>query len=106
MNELRNGVQRLVSKETEKAYEDFGPFRSAHEGYALILEEVEESSDELDNVKRNLAALWKSVKNDEPSQEIAERVWIYAELMAAEAIQAAVTAKRFVDLLKRGNDNK
>ena len=103
MNELIDGVRKLVDEEVGRAYDKFGPFHSSHEGHSVILEEVEESSDELDNVKLHLAKLWESIKNDEPSRELfktAMQIKAYAELMAAEAIQAAVTAKRFMDLTK------
>ena len=34
--------QERVTKELEEATEKFGPFNSPHEGYAVLLEEVEE----------------------------------------------------------------
>lgn len=61
-----------VHEELDRATAKFGPFLSAHEGYAIIKEEVDE--------------LWDEVKkgNRQP------------ELMRKEAIQIAAMAVRFV----------
>ena len=42
MNAIENDVRALVDKELDAANERFPQFHSAHEGYAVILEEVEE----------------------------------------------------------------
>lgn len=42
MNVIENDVRALVDKELTAANERFPQFHSAHEGYAVILEEVEE----------------------------------------------------------------
>lgn len=70
-----------VSKEIDRAKAKHGPqkFNSAHEGYAILLEEVDELK----------AEVWKS-KHDKKE-------------MRAEAIQVAAMAVRFVDELT--NDN-
>lgn len=60
-----------VEEELERASAEFGPFRSPHEGYAILKEEVDE--------------LWDDVKCSAPT-----------ECMRAEAIQVAAMAVRFV----------
>ena len=40
-------------------------FSSPHEAYAVTLEEVEESSEELTNVELRMKNIWLSVKEDE-----------------------------------------
>jgi NTP pyrophosphatase (non-canonical NTP hydrolase) len=39
-----------LTEELQRATEKYGPFKSSHEGYAVILEEVDEMWDE---IKRN-----------------------------------------------------
>ena len=41
MKEIRSDVEKLVQKELESANQRFPMFRSDHEGYAVIKEEIE-----------------------------------------------------------------
>jgi hypothetical protein len=61
-----------VSRELTSATAKFGAFASAHEGYAVLLEEVDE--------------LWAEVRSREAS----------VERMREEAIQVAAMAIRFI----------
>jgi hypothetical protein len=65
----------LATEELIKATRKFGPFASAHEGYAIILEEVDE--------------LWEEVKrqHDDPKRHAN---------MRTEATQIAAMAIRFL----------
>ena len=59
-----------VSGELVRATRKFGPFASAHEGYAVILEELDE--------------LWQEIKHGTPDRQ------------REEAIQVAAMAIRFL----------
>ena len=63
-----------VGTEVEQAVARYGPFHSAHEGYAVILEEVDE--------------LWDEVKKSPRRRDLAA--------MKAEAVQVAAMAVRFL----------
>jgi hypothetical protein len=56
------------------------PFNSAHEGYAVLAEEVDE--------------LWQHVKVNQKKRDLVA--------MRAEAIQVAAMALKFVDMLDKG----
>jgi NTP pyrophosphatase (non-canonical NTP hydrolase) len=60
-------------EEAEKAMKDFPPFNTAHEAYAVLLEEVDE--------------LWDHVKSKQGSRNVAA--------MRKECIQVAAMAIRF-----------
>lgn len=64
--------KKLVKKELAKVREGHGPIASAHEGFAVLLEEVEEFKDEV-WLKRSLRS---------------------KERMLAELVQVAVVAQR------------
>lgn len=68
---------RAVLIEYEQASRSWAPFNSAHEGWAVIREEVDE--------------LWAEVKNDKRTQ--LERL----DAMRDEAIQVAAMALRFIE---------
>lgn len=59
--------------ELDRARRKFAPFHSAHEGYAVILEELDE--------------LWEEIRRKVPSRE----------LMRKEAVQVAAMALRFIE---------
>ena len=63
-----------VEHELEGATRRYGPFYSAHEGYAIILEEMDE--------------LWSIIKRKPDSVKLEE--------MREEAIQVAAMAMRFL----------
>ena len=64
-----------VLNELERAQKRFSPFRSPHEGYAVLLEEMDE--------------LWDEVKKDRTPGAIAR--------MRGEAVQVAAMAIRFIE---------
>ena len=82
------GIENLISDvsikvrmELHRAMKLHGPMMSGHEGYAVILEELEE--------------LWDEIKLKKPDKE----------LMREEAIQLAAMAMRFViDVCWKGGE--
>ena len=56
-------VNDLIQAEYKNACEKFGEkYHSLHEGYAVLLEEVEEAENELNKLKSKYQTLWKGVK--------------------------------------------
>ena len=62
MNVVENDVRALVGKELAAANERFPQFHSAHEGYAVIQEEVDELKEATDKVIGRMVSLWSRVK--------------------------------------------
>ena len=97
-NAVKLGVEGLVSTELKAANEKFPPFHSDHEGYAVILEEVEELSEEINTViKYNLEIAWRAVKASKPASaaENISNVEAAAIRAACEAIQVAAMCRKF-----------
>lgn len=63
-----------IAEEATRAAQKYTPFNSAHEGYAVLLEEVDE--------------LWDEVKKNPKARDMAK--------MRDEAIQVAAMALRFL----------
>jgi hypothetical protein len=57
MKELIESVNKLVTEELERANKEFPLFSSAHEGYAVILEELHETEDELERLSKGIDLL-------------------------------------------------
>lgn len=71
-NGLIDNAMDMIRWELEAAVKKFGPFNSAHEGYAVIKEELDE--------------LWDEVKDKNST----------GEALAEEAIQVGAMAARFL----------
>lgn len=51
-----------IAEEYRKANSEFGPFHSAHEGYAILLEEVDELWDEIKIHDKDLDKIYNEAK--------------------------------------------
>lgn len=97
MTKLRKAVEGLVDMELVLASEQHGErFRSAHEAYAVILEEFEEAVDEISHIRENLFGLWNTTKsNDYNGGEYSlDNIMSAAESAACECIQVAAMAEK------------
>ena len=106
-NAVQKDVENLVEKELKSANEKFPMFHSAHEGYAVILEEFEETQCELENLNNATCDLWERVKDNATPERLnlhARAIKKYSINLACEAIQVAAMAQKFVDSLEVKND--
>lgn len=56
-------VNELIQAEYKNACEKFGKkYNSLHEGYAVLLEELEEVEPNISSLKENVSILWKYIK--------------------------------------------
>lgn len=97
-------VTEAIENELSEANKAFPGFNSTHEGYAVILEEAQETEDEMRKTGMNLNALWQATRmNQTPKQirEIAEAIRESARDMAAEAIQTAAMAEKLIQYTER-----
>lgn len=96
---VRNDIEDLVKKELESANKKFPLFRSAHEGYAVVLEELDETKHEYDLSESLLKQTWENIKeNDKEYTLIAiKMVKEHAINLAVESIQVAAMAQKFID---------
>lgn len=97
MDAVRKDVEALVEKELKAANEKFPLFNSAHEGYAVLLEEIEELDGENASIKYDARCLWGAVKgnNTEAVKETILHMSERAVNAAIEAIQTAAMCEKF-----------
>lgn len=91
----RKQVAKLVTEELRMANRSHAPFNSPMEGYAVIMEEVEELGENYDLVEKLLDKVWRAIRTNEiPALEIVEME--NAALDAAcEAIQVAAMCQKW-----------
>ena len=97
MNAIEKSVKELVKTELKYANSRFPLFNSGHEGYAVILEEVDECEDEMKQLKIFQNDFWNMVKcNDLYMQKrIIKLISITAMNLAIEAIQVAAMCEKY-----------
>ena len=111
MNAVKKDVEQLVHKELAAADKKFPQFHSTHEGYAVILEEVEELSLELEDIENHLTGLWWQIKKDhnegcnDRNKEAANMIKKSAVNAACEAIQAAAMCEKFLRIGENGKED-
>lgn len=101
MNAVRADVEKLVQKELESANRRFPLFASEHEGYAVILEEVEEAQEYMADTKSCLGGIWTGIRGGYYDADLYKKAALdlkdSAIGLAIEAIQVAAMAQKFMD---------
>lgn len=98
MNAVEKEVRELVAKELAAANKRFPRFHSAHEGWAVILEECNEADESMANIHKHLYALWDRIKENVSTNARTGLLRDAAIDTACEAIQIAAMAQKFADM--------
>ena len=98
MNVVENDIRALVDKELAEANERFPQFHSQHEGYAVILEEVDELGDEVDAIEGHMRDQWSNIRANEASLYAIKSIESRAVRAACEAIQVAAMCRKFLEM--------
>lgn len=98
MNAVEKDVKALVSKELENANRLNPLFHSQHEGFAVIVEELQEATEELREAYRHIDYAWNQIRlnNSCVARQQIVGVEYAAERLATEAIQTAAMCKKFI----------
>lgn len=102
MNAVEKEVCRLVENELAAANEIFPKFHSAHEGFAVIQEEIDEAKDDMQEIELHAKCMWESVKQNVSCDNTATHIKKFAIRAACEAIQVAAMAQKFLDMQEGG----
>lgn len=96
MDGLIQIATQMAHNECAQGTTMYGPIASAHEGYALIKEELEEAQDEIVRVEQQLGHLWTSIKGNDVSvyPHYLKQIQQTAILAACEMIQVAAMAEK------------
>jgi hypothetical protein len=106
VKELKEQVLKLSEEEARRSMLKHPLFNSTHEGYAVIKEEIEEAEQELNDVNAQLQRSWYFIKHNEDADKDMLRLKEYAVNLAAEAIQVAAMAQKFIDSAEEDKTNE
>ena len=92
------GVEALAAQEYARASEMYGKINNSdHESYAILLEEVDEASEEFQRITSAMQALWICIKSDMSNDDKAKRlalIYRAASYGACELIQVVAMAHK------------
>lgn len=101
MKELLKSVEALTEEEIIRDNKTHALFHSPHEGYAVMLEEVDELKDcltKFDGIDIAMKALWGMIRGDDRNTGCCTKaIKRRACHAAAEAIQVAAMAQKYLD---------
>ena len=100
MNAVENQVCQLVDVELAAANERFPQFHSAHEGYAVILEEIDELKETVYDANEKAEYAWTHIKHNGNAGKNIQGIMNHAVDAACEAIQVAAMCKKFLGMNK------
>ena len=92
-------IKEAVMLELTHACMTYGKeFHSLHEGWAVLLEEVEETERDLDYIKNHMALIWDAVKvdNENEVKSNARIIALDAVELAKEAAQIAAVCRKIL----------
>lgn len=96
--DTKNQLRTCTELELAQAKKEYGErYHSAHEAYAVILEEIQEAQAELEMLQFTFDSLWKDIRADKTADELHgsySMVAMYAELTAMELCQVSACCKK------------
>ena len=99
--EATKSIEQAVCHELRNIVKKHGPtYSSEHEGYAVLLEEVEEACEAAEFMQDALKRLWTSIRQNEFSNFELSQIYNYAIGLAEEAVQVAAVCERFMETVK------
>lgn len=99
MDKILEKMEAAAEAEYEKILAKWGVFHSAHEGYAVLLEEAEEAQEEMESLREDMKAMWGKIREDAEDEAagIAEEIYNDAMKCAAELMQVGAVCLRFIN---------
>ena len=100
-----DSIDKAVAYELQNIVKNYGAvYASEHEGYAVLLEEVQEASEASKDMQDKLDIVWSSIRYNFSKEAIAvqlKEVAYKALALAEEAVQCAAVCERFLETVKK-----
>lgn len=106
MEQLKKIVEAMALIEKYDIIEKHGLFNSAHESFAVALEEWEEAKEEIDWAKKELDEVWRGTREDNEQEVICrfKTAYNHAICAAAECAQFAAVCLKAIKSLDENKE--
>lgn len=98
MNAVENQVRELVAVELESANRQFPQFHSPHEGWAVIMEELEEAEEALRMMRLDTEIMWRNIRDNIGCKVQANSAYERSIKAACEVIQFAAMTQKYLNM--------
>lgn len=97
--EICSKAGSITRDELVRIKEKYPMYANAHEGYAVLLEEIEEAQEMLKGIESYTAMLWEAVKNDNHKEikRTLTKIGNFAINGCAELVQVAAVTQKFAE---------
>jgi hypothetical protein len=97
--EIKNDINNIIEKELQKVIKKFN---SSHEGYAVLLEELDKFIIEWNGISHFREHLWKMTMQNNKKEQLSavEGMLYHTKKVIYEAIQIATVCKRYIKDIK------
>ena len=92
-------IHNLIEEELKEANQIHPLFQSPHEAYAVMLEELEETKEELVACESLLMDMWHRIRNDWGTEDLLKKMQAHAMYMVQESIQFGAMCQKALDSL-------
>ena len=100
-------IDQAVLHEFRNIVKKYGPtYNSEHEGYAVMLEEVQEACEDADFLRDTMKRLWLSIRQNNFSNYELSQVYNFAKALAEESVQVVAVCERFMETVKKNTESK
>lgn len=107
MDKLMERIRHAVDVEQHEAEKNHGRvFASTHEGYGVLSEELQEATDEEENVMSSLGKLLYAIRQDshEDMKQVCQHIERCAVLAACEYCQVAAMARKMTATISQSEE--
>ena len=98
---METKITELIQAELTSANSKFPPFRSEHEGYAVLREEAEETVEAMMSFMKSLERSWQQIKKNELTKADISVLSLDSFEIKKEAIKTAAMCEKFQDFYRR-----
>lgn len=93
--ETKECITAAIFAESQRAERLHGKFHSSHEGYAVLLEEIEEAQEILEKIKEDASILWDVIRQNGNGMEDAFSIYLRAISCCGEMVQIGAVAAKY-----------
>lgn len=101
---MKEQIEKIIQEEQDRATGKYGNFKSTHEAWAVLLEELEETRESLAYTLDAHARMWDAIKVKRTREQLEAASYMYdnARLAIEELIQVAAMAKKIKEDIAKG----